>query len=105
MQAAATSRSHYWLIDVRQQGMLELRNAIWFTYSFLPAMHARLNATVCIAYMMGPHQITKLANNPAIPQLLNFDDSPYRVERFTNEQAALDWLLYCYQNDLVAGRT
>ena len=104
LDAAAARACPYWLVDIRYQPLVSPQGVRWLLEDFYPRMHARLGAPVYLAYLMAPHQLAHVLSNPEVPLLTVFDDLPYRLERFTDEQAALDWLLYCYQNDLVAGR-
>ena len=104
LDAAAAHARPYWLIDIRYQPLVSPEGVRWMMSDFYPRMHARLDVPVYLAYLMAPHQLAHVLSNPEVPLLTVFDDLPYRLERFTDEQAALDWLLYCYQNDLVAGR-
>lgn len=104
LEAAAARTCRYWLVDIRFQPLVNQDNVAWMTHEFFPRMHARLGGVVYLAYLMAPHQLADVLRNTSIPLLTYFDALPYKLERFTDEQVALDWLLYCYQSDIVAGR-
>jgi len=104
LEAAAARTSRYWLIDIRFQPLVTTENTLWMMNNFFPRMHARLGGSLYLAYLMGPHQLANVMSNSEIPLLSYFDSLPYRIERFTDEQAAMDWLLYCHQGDIVVGR-
>ncbi|KAA9339360.1 hypothetical protein F0P96_01705 [Hymenobacter busanensis] len=98
LNAAEEHNCSYWLIDTSQRrGVIDAADVNWIIEQFFPQLYPRLGRTTFLAYVMATHQLAGVLADTNIPNLTYFDGRPYRLERFTNESQAIDWLLYCYE--------
>lgn len=100
LDAAVSRRCRFWLIDLSNRaGGVDAADVQWMLSDFFPQLPVRLKRPVYLAYLMAPHQLAGVLADPGIPALTYFDGRPYRLERFTTEAAALEWLQHCRQQD------
>ncbi|MBG8554931.1 hypothetical protein [Hymenobacter guriensis] len=96
LEAAVAHQCRFWLIDTtRWQAPADATTVLWMLESFLPRLHPQLGGTVYLAFLMAPHQLAGVLTNHAIPPLAALNGTPYQLQRFTEEAAALHWLRTC----------
>ena len=81
-----------WLVDARRRSTANQQGTLWMTEHFLPLLPQRLGNAVHIAYLFMPKHLREIEHDAAVPPLSYFNDLPYRIERFTDEHAAMEWL-------------
>lgn len=105
LDEAVSRRCRFWLINLSERASgLSAADLQWILEEFFPLLPFRLRRPVYIAYLMAPHQLATSLSMPGMPDLTYFDSRPYRIERFTTQQEALDWLTLCRQQDARARR-
>ena len=81
-----------WLVDARRRDNANQQSTPWMTDSFLPLLPQRLGKDVRIAYLFMPKHLHEIEQDAAVPPLTYFNNRPYRIQRFTDEHAAMQWL-------------
>lgn len=81
-----------WLIDVRRRFNTHQSGAQWMISSFLPQVGPTLGGRTRIAYLLAPMYLRDLAADSAFPPQSYFEDKPFLGDRFTQEDAAIQWL-------------
>lgn len=97
LKAAEGPGCRFWLIDGRRRADANQRGTGWMMETFFPLMVARLGSPIFMAYLFMPSHLADLEADASVPPLSYFDDRPYHVRRFTDEQSAMAWLADCRQ--------
>jgi hypothetical protein len=101
LDLADEHQCRYWLLDVRRRSSVDAADVYWMLEKFYPQLYPRLGRTTYLAFLMEPHQLAGMMADAAMPSLSFDDGRPYRIERFTDEQDAQDWLRECQRQDTV----
>ncbi|TDN40037.1 hypothetical protein E4631_20725 [Hymenobacter sp. UV11] len=91
--AALQGRHRHWLLDVRRRLNTHLLGAQWMASTFLPQLGPRLGGHTRLAYLLAPEYLRDEAADAAFPPPSYFVGQPFVADRFTEEQAAVAWLL------------
>ncbi|WP_400193051.1 hypothetical protein [Hymenobacter sp. B81] len=94
LAAALAQGCRLWLIDARRRSDSNKGHSAWMVQHFFPRL-AQLNSEVSLAYLFMPHHLREIEQDPQVPPLSFFGHLPYKVQRFTEEQAAMAWLADC----------
>ncbi|UYZ58771.1 hypothetical protein [Hymenobacter latericus] len=86
---AAPRRARYWLLDMRRRGMVSTTATRWVMEAFLPRLVATLGGQVYLAYLISPAHQSEI---PAIISNARPADDRCRVQVFTDEHSATEWL-------------
>jgi hypothetical protein len=100
LDAAATFGARLWLVDARRRSTANQQSTAWMTEHFFPLLPQRLGSPVNLAYLFMPTHLQELEHDPAVPALTYFDGRPYHVQRFTEEQPAMEWLAACRRQEM-----
>lgn len=92
LEAAAVKQCARWLLDVRGRADSNATHTTWMMDEFFPLLPTRFARQVFMAYLFAPNHLLDLEADTTVPPLSYFDDKPYRVRRFTEEAAAVQWL-------------
>lgn len=92
LDVAVENEARLWLIDTRRRTQANQRATPWMMEHFLPQLPRRLNGQVHLAYLFMPVHLHEIEHDTNVPQLTYFNGRPYRIERFTEEYAAISWL-------------
>lgn len=93
LDLATTTQAQYWLVDVRRREATRSEDTNWMMHTFFPLLARQLTPPVLLAYLFMPTHLTDLVHNANVPPLTYFDGRPYQVQRFIEEQGAINWLL------------
>ncbi|UPL49257.1 hypothetical protein [Hymenobacter sublimis] len=85
----------YWLVDGRRRTNANQQGVAWMMETFLPLVMARLGGQVFMAYLFVPNHLAELEADASVPPLTYFDNLPYHIRRFADEQPAMAWLAEC----------
>lgn len=92
LAGAVEQQCRRWLVDARRRDHANQQGVPWMTDTFFPQMTARLGGAVRLAYLFAPAHLRELETDATVPPLSYFDGRPYRVQRFADEQPAMQWL-------------
>ncbi|RAK67970.1 hypothetical protein [Hymenobacter edaphi] len=92
LEAASTRQCRWWLVDGRRRLHSHKADSRWMMDEFFPQLAPRLGGKVYLAYLFTPTHLEELQADASVPKLTYFDDRPYQVQRFIEEQAAMRWL-------------
>lgn len=93
LEAAVEHACPYWLIDTRRREHANQQGSQWMMDEFFPLLPQRLpGGPVFLAYLFQPSHLRDLETDARVPSLSYFEGRPYRVQRFSEEQAAVAWL-------------
>ena len=99
MLAAALAHDHcrHWLLDVRRRPLITLDSARWVTQDWLPRAAAALRpARLRLAFLVDPVRAENLRADPelrAVMAAAYAPGHPFDLRTFTDEGAAVAWLL------------
>ncbi|AYA38323.1 hypothetical protein D3Y59_15505 [Hymenobacter oligotrophus] len=94
---AAPRRARYWLLDMRRRGMVSTAATRWVMEAFLPRLVATLSGHVYLAYLISPAHESEL---PSVVSNAPPADDRCRVQVFTDEPSAMQWLAHNRQLNL-----
>ncbi|HEX8349696.1 MAG TPA: hypothetical protein VF598_07030 [Hymenobacter sp.] len=95
LSMARVQASCYWLVDTRRRDRANQESTQWMIEVFFPQVAAQLHDRVYVAYLFMPNHLREVEADASVPPLTYFDNRPYQVARFTEEQAAMEWLAHC----------
>ncbi|UOQ50968.1 hypothetical protein [Hymenobacter cellulosivorans] len=101
LEAAVEHDCRFWLLDVRRRAGIDSADILWTLNEFLPLVHPRLKRTTYLAFLMLPHHLAGDLSDGRVPDATYYDNRPYRNERFTDEEPALEWLQQCQHMETV----
>ncbi len=91
--AAQASGCRFWLQDIRRRSLNDPATTQWLLHEFFPAMAQRLGGRLYVAYLVGPalqkHILSEVAY---VPPADYPPDSPFIIDFFGDEGAAVAWL-------------
>ena len=90
--AANCADCRHWLIDSRRRLEVDARDVYWLTDVFYPTLRQHMHGVVFLAFLAAPYQLHCVQGDavPALPR--NHGDS-CSLSQFTDEGAAVHWLL------------
>ncbi|MCC3156300.1 hypothetical protein LJ737_03575 [Hymenobacter sp. 15J16-1T3B] len=92
LDAASAWQCRWWLIDGRRRTHSHKGDSRWMMDAFFPQLASRLGGKAYLAYLFTPSHLQELEAAAEVPKLEYFNDLPYQVERFIEEQPAMQWL-------------
>ena len=92
LEAAAHYGCRQWLIDGRRRNRSHADDAQWMMDEYFPQLAAQLGNGVSLAYLFTPTHLLELEADTLLPPLSYFEERPYQVQRFIEEQMAMRWL-------------
>ncbi|MCB2379084.1 hypothetical protein LGH70_15895 [Hymenobacter sp. BT635] len=92
----------FWLLDIRRRACIDSSDVLWTLNEFLPQVYPRLKRPAYLAFLMAPHHLAGDLADGRVPDPAYYNERPYRNERFTDKEAALEWLQHCHQLEEVA---
>ncbi|MBF9219476.1 hypothetical protein [Hymenobacter ruricola] len=95
LEVAEACGARLWLVDARRRDHANQQGTAWMMEHFLPQLPQRLGRPVHMAYLFMPTHLYELEHDATVPPLTYFEGREYHVERFTEEQAAMQWLAAC----------
>jgi hypothetical protein len=95
LEVAEAVGARLWLVDARRRDHANQQATPWMMEHFLPLLPQRLGTPVYMAYLFMPTHLRDIEHDQTVPALTYFDGRPYHVERFSEEQAAMQWLAAC----------
>ncbi|PJJ59628.1 hypothetical protein [Hymenobacter chitinivorans] len=102
LEAAVEHDCRFWLLDVRRRAGIDSADILWTLNDFLPLVQPRLKRTTYLAFLMLPHHLAGDLSDGRVPDSAYYDNRPYRNERFTDAEPALEWLQHCQKHETVA---
>lgn len=95
LAVAAGHDARLWLIDTRRRDHSNQQSTSWMVEHFLPLLPQHFNGSVYLAFLFMPTHLYAIERDAAVPPLTYFDGRSYHVQRFTEEQSAMQWLEAC----------
>jgi len=95
LEAAEACGARLWLMDARRRDHANQQATPWMMETFFPLLAERLGPPVSMAFLFMPAHLYDLEHDTQVPPLSYFDGRPYRVARFVDEHAAMQWLENC----------
>ncbi len=92
LAGAVDQQCRRWLVDARRRDHANQQGTPWMVGTFFPLITSQLGGSVRLAYLLAPTHLRELEADTTVPALTYFDNRPYRVLRFANEQPAMQWL-------------
>jgi hypothetical protein len=92
LEAAVAHKARLWLVDTRRRDHATQQSTPWMMAEFMPRLPQRLGGPVYLAYLFMPAHLQELERDVAVPPLTYFEGRAYCIARFTEEQAAMQWL-------------
>ncbi|WP_426061275.1 hypothetical protein [Hymenobacter sp. B1770] len=92
LEMAQAYNARFWLVDARRRSHASQQSTPWMMETFLPLLPQHLGKPVFMSYLFMPNHLYEIEQDAAVPPLTYFDHRPYQVQRFTDEQAAMEWL-------------
>lgn len=93
LEAARAGNCRRWLLDVRRRLNTHQVGAQWMVGTFLPQLEPLLGGRTRLAYLLAPVYMRDSTADSAFPPPAYFAGKPFVGERFTEESAAIAWLL------------
>ncbi|KUG09950.1 hypothetical protein [Solirubrum puertoriconensis] len=95
LEAAAELQCRFWLVDGRRRTHAHSSDSRWMMETFFPQLATRLGGQTYLGYLFTPAHLNDLETDTNLPSLNYFDNRPYQVRRFIEEQVAMQWLAHC----------
>ncbi|MFD2720709.1 hypothetical protein ACFST9_18450 [Hymenobacter monticola] len=97
LQAPEAQGTPHWLLDVRRRPLITVASARWVTTNWLPRAAAQLRpARLRLAFLVAPVRAENLRTDPELRDVMEAayaPGHPYDLRTFTDEGAAVAWLL------------
>ena len=93
-------RARFWLVDTHRRAQAIQQGVLWMLEHSMPLLPQRLAKNVRLAYLFMPIHLREIEQDVAVPPLTYFAGHAYHVQRFTEEQAAVQWLLACQAQEV-----
>jgi hypothetical protein len=95
LTVAAGHGAKLWLVDTRRRDHSNQQSTPWMVEHFLPLLPEHLDGAVYLAFLFMPTHLYEIERDGSVPPLTYFDGRSYHVQRFTEEQSAMQWLEAC----------
>ncbi|MCB2407384.1 hypothetical protein [Hymenobacter lucidus] len=92
LAAAGRAGCRYWLLDIRRRNNSDEETARWVTDEFMPQAATQLHGTVYVSVLLSPSYLYEVGTRPVLAALPVDTHRPYRIQYFTDEREANDWL-------------
>jgi len=93
LEAAQQHQCRYWLLDIRRRNHSDDATAHWVTDEFMPQAAAQLQGLVYMSVLLSPTYLYEVAARPRLAALPVDTSRAYRIQYFTDEREANDWLM------------
>ncbi|PJJ55010.1 hypothetical protein [Hymenobacter chitinivorans] len=92
LRAAQPYGCRYWLLDIRRRNHSDDDTARWVTDEFFPGAAQQLGGVLYLAVLLSPMYLYEVGTRPRLAQLPAEVNPHYRIQYFTDERQANDWL-------------
>ncbi|RYU79715.1 hypothetical protein [Hymenobacter persicinus] len=92
LAAALHYDCRHWLLDIRRRSHSDEETARWVTEEFLPQAAGQLHGTLYMSVLLSPTYLYEVNSRPTLAALPVETHRSYRIQYFTDEREANDWL-------------
>ncbi|QKG58176.1 hypothetical protein GKZ68_17010 [Hymenobacter sp. BRD128] len=89
---ALATGCRFWLQDLRRRASPDQETKRWLLDEYYPAVAQRLGQRLYVAYLFSPDMHRQITEAPDYAPPQTFEETPYSLNFFGDEGAAIHWL-------------